>query len=217
MAHQTDENFLPPPKKNSWIIIYTLIGSLVVIAFILIAFFRERSPEPVSVKKSKIPPLKSAYALVMSPLDSSQAAVITQDIKNRIGADSSRTKMVVGSTTIYDQCISVADYQNSILKGLKSSKEIDLKTQALLFSQLTGIMISDTLPAQLYLIGRIGNDTKDSVPARLLGTIRDLDLRSKKIGKVDVVSYLTPPDDPKVRRVLSYFTERGFAIIPGNF
>jgi hypothetical protein len=217
MNHPQEDSFLPPPKKNSWLIIYSIIGSLVVIAFILIGLFRVSTPEPVSVKKPKIPAVKSAYALIMSPLDSVQAASIAHGIFKTIGKDSSKTKMVVGSTTLYDQCISVAEYEGTIRRALKNSKDIDLKTQSLLFSQLAGIMISATLPAQLYLIGRIGDDNGDSIPVRFLGTIRDLDLRNKRLGRVEIVNYLTPAEDPKVQRILSYFTDRGFSISTGSF
>ncbi|HYF03319.1 MAG TPA: hypothetical protein VEC36_08075 [Patescibacteria group bacterium] len=212
-----EDSFLPPARKNSWKAIFLIIGSLVITAFILITFFRVSTPKPTAFKKPKVPPTQSAYALVLSPLDSLTANKIASGIFKDINKDSINMKMVVGSTTMYNQLISLAEFKSNISRALQEAKEIDLKTQSLLFSQLVGIMISDTLPARLYLIGSIGDDSKDSVPARLLGTIRDLDLRSKKLGKVEIVDYLVPLDDPKKNRVLSYFKEHDFTIRRGNF
>lgn len=212
-----NDNFLPPAKKNSWLLIYGVIGGLVVAAFILITFFRVSTPERPTPRKPKLPPLKSTYALILSPVDSAQAWNISQGILKNIGSDSARTKMVVGSTTLYEQCISSAEYVKFIRKALKDGKEIDLKTQALLFSQLAGIMLTDTLPANLYIVGRVAEEEDGALPVRLMGTIRDLDLRSKKLGKVDVINYLTPPDDPKAQRILGVFKEYGFTVLPGSF
>ncbi|MES2765364.1 MAG: hypothetical protein V4642_05830, partial [Bacteroidota bacterium] len=87
----------------------------------------------------------------------------------------------------------------------------------LLFSQLAGIMLTDTLPANLYIVGNPGSEGNEPIPVRFIGTVRDLDLRSKKLGRVDIINYLTPPDDAKARRILSYFQDYNFRIRPGTF
>ncbi|MES2765365.1 MAG: hypothetical protein V4642_05835, partial [Bacteroidota bacterium] len=130
MLNPQEDNFLPPPRKNSWLFIYGIIGGLVVAAFILISLFRVAAPKIDAPQKPKLPPFKSTYTLILSPLDSVQAWNISQGILKDIGADSSRTKMVVGSTILYQQCISSGAYAGYIRKALKEAKVIDLKTQS---------------------------------------------------------------------------------------
>ena len=82
-----------------------------------------------------------------------------------------------------------------------------------MFSQFVGIMITDTIPVELYLAGKLGGNSFDMVDKRMSNTCKDLDLRSSTFGRVRVVSYLRPTNNDINRQFMKYFRDRGFEVL----
>ena len=202
-----------PTPKNGWLIIYAALACIAIAGVVISINYRQIPKKSEVIAKRKIPATKSAYTLMLSPLDSLETVAIGQAIGADIGADSALTKMVVGGTALYKQCTSVAEYSKLIAKGLRGAQPDNLEKQALMFSQFVGIMITDTIPVELYLAGKLGGETFDAVDKRLSNTCKDLDLRSSSFGRVRVVSYLRPVDNSINRQFLKYFRDRGFEVL----
>ena len=202
-----------PTPKNGWLLIYGVLACIALAGVIISIKYREIPKKTEVIAKRKIPAKKSAYTLMLSPLDSLETIKIGQAIRADIGADSAITKMVVGGTALYKQCTSSAEYGKLIAKGLREAQPDNLEKQALMLSQFVGIMITDTIPIELYLAGKLGGATFDAVDKRLSNTCKDLDLRSSSFGRVRVVSYLRPTDNTINRLFMKYFRDRGFEVI----
>ncbi len=214
MTTKTADNLegLPTPK-NGWLIIYIALACIAITGVIISIKYRQMPKKTEVVAKRKIPATKSAYTLMLSPLDTLETIKIGEAIREDIGADSALTKMVVGGTALYKQCTSAAEYSRLIAKGLQGAQPDNLEKQALMFSQFVGIMINDTIPVELYLAGKLGGATFEAVDKRLSNTCKDLDLRSSTFGRVRVVSYLRPTDNSINRQFMQYFRDRGFEVI----
>jgi hypothetical protein len=201
-----------PTRKYGYLIIYGCLAFIGIMSVVLSKIYRQIPKKTEVIAKRTIPATSSTYTLMLSPLDSVTATTIGQAIRADIGADSTVTKMVVGGTALYKQCSSGTEYGKLIAQGLREAQPANLGSQALMFSQFIGIMIGDTLPARLYLAGQLGGNTIEQVDKRLSSTCKDLKLRSDALGKVSVVSYLRPIDNPINSQFLQYFRNRGFTV-----
>ncbi|MBK9248604.1 MAG: hypothetical protein IPM69_10935 [Ignavibacteria bacterium] len=214
MSTTTSDNLssLPTPK-NGWLIIYAVLACIALAGLIISIKYRVMPKKTEVIAKRKIPATNSAYTLMLSPLDSLETLRIGQAIRADIGVDSAVTKMVVGGTALYKQCTSSAEYEKLIAQGLREAQPDNLEKQALMFSQFVGIMVTDTIPVELYLAGKLGGTTFEAVDKRMSATCKDLDLRSSTFGRVRVVSYLRPIDNSINRQFMKYFRDRGFEVI----
>lgn len=201
-----------PTRKYGYLFIYGCLGLIGIMSVVLSKIYREMPKKTEVIAKRTVPATASTYTLMLSPLDSNTALEIGQAIRADIGSDSTITKMVVGGTALYKQCSSGAEYGKLISRGLREAQQANLEKQALMFSQFIGIMIGDTLPARLYIAGQLGGNSIAQADKRLSGTCRDLKLRSDALGKVNVVSYLRPVDNPLNHQFLQYFRDRGFTV-----
>lgn len=201
-----------PTRKYGYLVIYGFLALIGITSIILSKVYRQMPKKTEVIAKRTVPAKASTYTLMLSPLDSSTAGTIGQSIRKEIGSDSIITKMVVGGSALYKQCSSGAEYGKLISQGLREAQPAMIDKQALMFSQFIGIMISDTLPAKLYLAGQLGGNTMAQVDKRISGTCKDLKLRSDVLGKVQVVSYLRPVENQMNRQFLQYFRDRGFEV-----
>ncbi|MBS1538105.1 MAG: hypothetical protein JST20_10205 [Bacteroidetes bacterium] len=201
-----------PTRKYGYLIIYGCLALIGILSIVLSSMYRQMPKKTEVLTKRTTPAIASTYTLMLSPLDSITSDTIGESIRAHIGADSIITKMVVGGTALYKQCSSGAEYGKLISQGLREAQQANLEKQALMFSQFIGIMITDTLPARLYLAGQLGGNSITQVDKRLSSTCRDLKLRSDALGTVRVVSFLRPKDNSINSQFLQYFRDRGFDV-----
>jgi len=201
-----------PTRKYGYLLIYGCLAFIGILSVVLSSIYRQMPKKTEVLTKRTVPATAGSYTLMLSPLDSLTADTIGQSIRDHIGVDSIKTKMIVGGTALYKQCSSGAEYARLISQGLREAQQANLENQALMFSQFIGIMIGDTLPVRLYIAGQLGGNSIAQADKRLSGTCRDLKLRSDALGKVSVISFLRPKDNPINRQFLQYFRNRGFIV-----
>jgi hypothetical protein len=181
--------------KRGWLYILMFLAMLPITVGILTAVYRQMPKKSAIVKKRKIPATNAVFVSVMSTVDSTHAQRIIGTIAQEIGADSTYTKMTVGSTAIFKQCTSLDDYKNVLREGLLYSKDNDLKKQAVLMSHVAGVITTDTLPTKLYLVGKLDAHEYEKVQRRMEMMAGVLRSRSDLLGRVGVIAYIPEGKD----------------------
>lgn len=205
-----------PPKKNNWKI---LMGFLVLIgvgAAIFAQIYRERPKRFQPMKKRTIPATRSVYACILSPLNAEQSRAMTDILRSDIAADSATVNMVLAGTAIYHRFISSEEFTRNADSCLKVARPADLKIQAQLLSQITGIIVRDTLPTKLYLIGSLGSNNFEKVAKRVMGSAEAMVMWSKIMKPMQLELYLTPPNSEAVTQFTSFFKNAGVSVRVGS-
>lgn len=186
------DEFLGGHRRAGWKMIYAGLAFVALMGIVAIVIFKTRPPNVGVVKKRTLPAHHGVFTAVLSPVDTVTAREIIRSITADIGADSAYTKMVVGSTTIYKQCTSLADYQRVLLEGLTTGRMETLKKQAVLLSHVAGEVRSDTMRTNLYLVGEFRQGDPAEIRSRMNGAMEAVATRSRLFGDVSVVLFGQP-------------------------
>ena len=204
---------VPPPKRNNWKFYYGFVGFLAVTGLILVALYAERPKKYEVMPKRKTPPVRSVYALVMSPLDARAARATVDSVRSAVnGADSSNINMIVASTKIYKRFVSSAEFLRVLNDALLNAQQVPLDKQSVLLSQLCGILIKDTMPTKMILIGRLASTDFEPVRRQLNTSSRIIVQRNSIFGPVEIESFLDAPASNAVRQFLGYFSKQGITV-----
>lgn len=208
---------IPPSRKNSWMYIMGLFGFLAVTALILTWLYAEKPKKYEIMKKRTTPAVRSVYAVVFSPVDTTTTRAFVSDMRREVYTkDSSDINMVIGGTAIYKRFISAEEFCRVLDTALVTASYVDLLKQGQLLSQVTGILYKDTLSAKIYLYGSLGSNDFSNVSKRLSSAARVILQRHTVINKVELVSYLTPANAPATHQFLEYFRSQGITVTEPN-
>ncbi len=219
MDNQNDKDFLedqlgvPKAKKSTWKLYYSLLGLLLITAVTLAVFYRVSPKKTEPITKRKVPALFGTYAVILSPVDSLNAIRIVANISNQIGKDSAKTKMVIGSTFLYKQCTSLAEYEKLLLAAMKEATPTSLKNQGLLVSQMVGILTNDLAPSNFYMIGTLADTNVVQLEKRLLGISKVLYTRNEVFGKTVIVNELMPRSSNASFFVMNLFKQQNLPVL----
>lgn len=191
-AEYREPDMMPPPKRKNWLIVYGLIGILGITGLTLIILYRQVPKKSAPVAKRTVPATRTVFTSVLAPVDSVTAFRIVDDVSRSIGADSAVTNMIVSGTAVYKRCTSFKDFQNLFLQALLSAEPENLKRQSLLLSHVAGVIQSDILPTQLFIIGRIAEDEFTPQEKRLIGFAKVLGARNESVARVSLTTYIPP-------------------------
>ena len=215
-SSDTSENYLPPPKRNAWIVVFATLAFIAAATLVLRHIYRDsvknRKQVQSLVTKRTTPALFTNYTLVFAPVDEHVARRIGSDIIIDIGKDSAVTHMVVASTLLYHHTSSLREYRDTIYRAATQSRQADASKQSLLFAQLAGVILQDTLPVRLNLVGRLSTMPGDTLLTRFGGTARDLGFKNERFNNVQVVSYMTEREGSPESALHRAFRDRGIAV-----
>lgn len=219
MDSQDKKDFLeeqlgvPKAKKSSWKLYFGLLGLLFITAMLLAYFYRVTPKKTEPIAKRKIPATSGVYVVVLSKVDSANIVRITENIQSHVGKDSAMTKMVLGSTFMYKQCTSLAEYKRLLKQAMTEATPTSLKNQGLLISQMVGILTNDLAPSRFVLVGSFADSTVTELEKRFLGISKVLYTRNEVFGKTTIVNELIPRTAPSTQFVMNLFKQQNLPVV----
>ncbi len=211
----SDQPFIgvPPLRANNWKYVLGFLAFLGVTGLVLSVLYGERPKKYEVLAKRTHPPTRSVYALVVSPLDSLTARATVNEIRSDVQTpDSSDINMVIGSTAIYKRFASSEEFCRVLEDAERTARPVELDKQAVLISQLCGILIKDTLPTRLILIGKLASTDFEIVKKQMNTSARIIVQRNSIFGPVEIDSFLDAPHSEAVEQFLSYFKRQGIVV-----
>jgi len=219
MQDQSSQNKEPqehgqhiPKPTWGWKAIYLFLIILGISSGIIGLVYRQLPKKSEVLAKRKIPKIRSVYALILSPIPVSMADSISRAIKQEIGKDSIRVKMVVGGTAVYKHCTSADEFRRLIDTAAVRARPADIEIQNLLHSKIVDIITSDTLPARLYVIGSAPEMSAETLRLRMKSTIEYLDIRNREMGRLTIINGLEPKNSIQNKVYLEFYKRVGIEV-----
>jgi hypothetical protein len=193
MKTDSELDSLPQFKKSGWKYVYVFIACIGVTALILTVLYRSKpkAGEILAREKSKHAS-KVSYAVVFSNTPADQVDTVINGIVADIGADSSITDLIIGSTVTDPWCATITEYKRELRKALTQSKNLNIGKQTLVLSMIAGLLRKNQHDATVYLIGTLNAAAFSEIKKRTIHTSTDVELRNAIHGPVKIVSYLRP-------------------------
>ncbi|HBB25700.1 MAG TPA: hypothetical protein DCZ59_05490, partial [Bacteroidetes bacterium] len=192
-TEEFDDNasMLPPTTKNGWLIIYGVVALLAITGVILGALYRDTTKPGEVISRDRQKHAKQVvYTVVFSSIEPQRADSIIERITRDIGPDSTKTDMIIGSPTTDPWCASIGEYRRNLKKAMMTGKVIPIGKQSVIVSMIGGLLIKNELPATIYLVGNMSEDDISTIIPRTSRTVAALELRSRIMGPVNVVSLM---------------------------
>ena len=202
-----------PRSKSAWKAIYAFLFVIGLSSGIIGLVYRQLPKKSEVLSKRKIQKTRSVYVLVLSPVDAQRADSLSKAIKKDIGADSIRTKMVIGGTAVYKHCTSSDEFRRLINIAAKKASAADIETQNLLHTKIVDIITADTLPALLYVMGSAPNVNVQELQQRMVSIASYLDIRNREMGKLSIVNALQPATSEQNQVYINFYRARGIEVI----
>ncbi len=216
----TTENFetgVPPARSTNWKWVLGFLGVLALTGGVLTLTYGNRPKKHEPMAKRTSPAVRSVYALILSPLDSLQAKNLSDSLRAEVsGPDSSDINMIVASSAIYKRFVSAAEFCRVLEESFRNSRSIDITKQAVLISQLTGILVKDTMRTKLCLFGQLASTDFAEVSKQMSTSARIIVQRNTIFGPVEIHSYINAQQNDVVPRFLEYFTKQGIPVVLHN-
>ncbi len=190
LNEQPEPDEMPRSAKRNWLIVYTFFAVLGITGLILIALYRQVPKKSAPVTKRKFPATRTVFTSILAPVDSLTARRIVRDVSATIGKDSDYTQMTISGTAVYKRCTSLKDFENLFFDALVKAETENLKRQSLLLSHVSGVITSDALPTDLYVVGRIAEENFASEEKRLLSFAQVMGRRSESMSPVTMTLYV---------------------------
>ncbi len=201
-----------PIPTWGWKAIYMFLIILGISSGIIGLVYRQLPKKSEVLAKRKIPKIRSVYALILSPIPVTMADSISRAIKQDIGKDSIRVKMVVGGTAVYKHCTSADEFRRLIDTAAVRARTADIEIQNLLHSKIVDIITSDTLPARLYIIGSAPDMPAEELRLRMKSTIDYLDIRNREMGRLTIINGLEPKSSIQNKVYLDFYKRVGIEV-----
>lgn len=193
----SDERFVPPTRKNSWIIVYIFFALLAVAGVTLSVLYRDSAKPGEAINKERRKAAKYvSYVIVFSKIDEARADAIIADVVRDVGSDTAVTDYVIGSAVTDPWCASIGEYQRNLKKAMTQSKQMPLGKQSVVVSMVAGLLIKNQLPARIYFVGAVTGDDITPIAERTANTAAAFELRANVQGPIKVISYLDPATSP---------------------
>lgn len=192
-TEEFDDNasMLPPTTKNGWLIIYGVVALLAITAVVLGALYRDSTkPGEVISRDRQKHANRVVYTVVFSSVNPSLADSIIEQITQDIGTDTTKTDMIIGSPTTDPWCASLGEYRRNLKRAMTTKKVMPIGKQSIIVSMVGGLLTKNELPATLYLVGDIAQDDITTIVPRTSRTAAALELRSRIMGPVNVISFM---------------------------
>ncbi len=210
---QQFESGVPPARPKNWLYVLSFIAFLALSGAVLSLIYGDKPKKYEVMAKRTHPPVRSVYALVLSPLDSVSARRMVDSVRTEVsGPDSSDINMIVASTALYKRFVSGAEFCRVLEESFRSARPVDINKQAVLISQLTGILIKDTLRTKLYLFGQLASTDFNEVKKQLNTSARIIIQRNGIFGPVEIESFLKAERQEATHLFLDYFDKQGIAV-----
>ncbi len=213
-TEEFDDNasMLPPTTKNGWLIIYGVVAVLAITGVILGALYRDTTKPGEVISRDRQKHAKQVvYTVVFSRIEPQQADSIINRITRDIGSDTTKTDMIIGSPTTDPWCASIGEYRRNLKKAMMTAKVIPIGKQSVIVSMIGGLLIKNELPATIYLVGNMSEDDISTIVPRTSRTVAALELRSRIMGPVRVVSLMDSTRQGNAAYA-KLFAEKGLAI-----
>lgn len=130
------------------------------------------------------------YAIVLSKVPSDRIPIVIDEIIADIGADSSRTDLVIGAAATDPWSKSINDYRVALRKAMTDAPALPIGKQTLIPSMVAGLLIQSDMPARIYFIGDVADSLNSAVQQRTRESASALRLRNETRGPVRIVSYM---------------------------
>lgn len=190
LNEQPEADEMPRSEKRNWLIVYTFFAVLGITGLILIALYRQVPKKSAPVAKRKFPATRTVFTSILAPVDSATARNIVKDVSSTIGKDSDYTQMTISGTAVYKRCTSLKDFENLFFEALVKAEPENLKRQSMLLSHVSGVITSDALPTDLYVVGRIAEENFTPEEKRLLSFAQVMGKRSESMSPVTMTMYI---------------------------
>lgn len=207
---------VPAAKPNNWKLVLGFIAFLGIAGVVLSLIYGEKPKKFEVMAKRMRPPVRSVYALILSPVDSVRAKTATDAIRSEVcTGDSSDINMIVAGTALYKRFVSAEEFCRILQSSFSDAKtqNVDIDKQAVLVSQLTGILIKDTLRTKVYLFGDLASNDFEVIKKQMNTSARIIVQRNSIFGPVEIQSYLHSAHNDGVRKFLEYFQKQGIPVV----
>lgn len=198
-------------SKNGYWIVLGVFATLVVIASVLIVRYRQM-PKPTEIldRQKRAMAKHVSYAVIFNNVRPELREKIINDITSDVGADTSNTDFVVGSTVADPWCASITEYRQLLRKAMTQSKTLPIGKQTLILSMVAGLLAKTDLPARVYLIGSLNNEnltprSTAAIVTRTQQTVTTIEWRNGARAPVEVISYLDTNESDLNRKYLALF------------
>jgi hypothetical protein len=190
LRQEAEPDEMPKSEKRNWLIVYAFFAILGITGLILIALYRQVPKKSAPVAKRKVPATRTVFTSILSPVDSVTARNIVRDVALTIGKDSDLTQMTISGTAVYKRCTSLKDFENLFFEALVKAEPENLKRQSMLLSHVSGVITSDALPTDLYVVGKIAEDNFMPEEKRLLSFAQVMGRRNESMSPVSMTFYV---------------------------
>lgn len=208
----SDERFVPPARKNGWLIVYIFFAVLAAAGVTLSLLYRDSAKPGESINKERRKAAKYvSYVVIFSKIDEARADSIIADIVADVGADTAVTDYVIGSPITDPWCASIGEYQRNLKKAMTQAKPMVIGKQSVIVSMVAGLLIKNQLPARIYFVGSITGDDITSIAPRTANTSAAFELRANVQGPITVISYLEPAKAPANAAYWALYQGKAFA------
>lgn len=205
----SEESMLPKTTKNGWLYIYLVVAALAITAVILGQLYRDTTkPGEVISRDRKKYASNVVYTIVFSEIPADRADSIISHIASDIGSDTTKTDMIIGSPTTDPWCASIGEYRRNLKKAMTTKKVVPIGKQSIIASMIGGLLTKNDLPARLYLVGNITGNDATMILHRTESTAAALELRSRIMGKVEVINCMDTTK-PANRAYVDVFRSKG--------
>ncbi len=207
------------PSKQGWIYVLATFALLAVAAVVLSILYRER-PKPTEVldRKKRANATRVVYAVVFSTVSDANRKRIIEGITADLGADTTHTDFVIGSTVADPWCASMAEYKHQLSKAMSASSPLPIGKQTLILSMIAGFLNKSDLPARIYLIGKLNADditdrSAKAIATRTEQTVAAMSWRNNARAPVQVISYLDTAANTVTATYAGMFEGKSFTMI----
>lgn len=189
----SDERFVPPARKNGWVIVYIFFAVLAAAGVTLSLLYRDSAKPGEAINKERRKAAKYvSYVIVFSKIDEARADEIIADVVRDVGADTAFTDYVIGSPITDPWCASIGEYRRNLKRAMTQAKPMPIGKQSVVVSMVAGLLIKNQLPARIYFVGSITGEDITPIAARTASSAAAFELRANVQGPVTVISYLEP-------------------------
>lgn len=206
-----DGQKIPTSRRGHWII-YACLAAVGIMSVVVSQLYRQLPKRSEVIERRKVKPERSSYILVLSAGGKEFARQVAGDVAREIGGDSAKTKMVITSTAVYKQCTSLAEFRLLIGRGIQQAHPPALGTQSLMLAKILDVLGADTARARLYIVGKLGANSLESIQKEMQTTLNGIRLRSQKLGRVEVIFYPHPKPDTVSSEFAEYLRKGGFSV-----
>ncbi len=187
----SNESFLPPVSRRGWVWVLSAFLLIAIIGVTMSLIFRDHStPEERTALYRRRNADRVCYTIVFSKVEAPYRKQIIDEIIADIGADSSSTDLVIGSSATDPGSKSLADYRAALHVAMTETGDVIIGKQSQITSMVAGLLTKNELPATIYFVGDLSSPLTDGVTARTINSAEAFAMRSEIMAPVSVVSYM---------------------------